>query len=76
MVATLIRSCGFCPSCAGGAPVFCEEVFPLDRQSPLTARDGESIVHGMRIGAFAEHVVVHHSQVARSPPICRSTSPR
>jgi Zn-dependent alcohol dehydrogenase len=67
VVATLIRSCGFCPSCSGGAPVFCEEVFPLDRQSPLTAKNGESIVHGMRIGAFAEHVVVHHSQVASIP---------
>ena len=30
VVATLIRSCGGCPSCAGGAPVLCEEVFPLD----------------------------------------------
>jgi Zn-dependent alcohol dehydrogenase len=67
VVATLIRSCGFCPSCSGGAPVFCEEVFPLDRQSPLRGKDGESIVHGLRIGAFAEHVVVHHSQVAPVP---------
>jgi S-(hydroxymethyl)glutathione dehydrogenase / alcohol dehydrogenase len=67
VVATLIRSCGFCPSCSGGAPVFCEEVFDLDRVSPLKDRDGHSIVHGMRIGAFAEHVVVHHSQVAAVP---------
>ncbi len=67
VVATLIRSCGFCPSCSGGAPVFCEEVFPLDRQSPIRGRGGESITHGMRIGAFAEHVVVHHSQVAAIP---------
>jgi S-(hydroxymethyl)glutathione dehydrogenase/alcohol dehydrogenase len=67
VVATLIRSCGFCPSCSGGAPVFCEEVFPLDRQSPLTGKDGESLGHGMRIGAFAEHVVVHHSQVEIIP---------
>jgi Zn-dependent alcohol dehydrogenase len=67
VVATLIRSCGGCPSCAGGAPVFCEEVFPLDRVSPLKAANGESIVHGMRIGAFAEHVVVDQSQVAAIP---------
>jgi Zn-dependent alcohol dehydrogenase len=67
VVATLIRSCGGCPSCAGGAPVFCEEVFPLDRVSPLKSADGESIVHGMRIGAFAEHVVVDQSQVAAVP---------
>jgi S-(hydroxymethyl)glutathione dehydrogenase / alcohol dehydrogenase len=67
VVATLIRSCGFCPSCSGGSPVQCEEVFPLDRQSPIRGKGGESIVHGMRIGAFAEHVVVHHSQVAPVP---------
>jgi Zn-dependent alcohol dehydrogenase len=66
VVATLIRSCGFCPSCAGGSPVFCEEVFDLDRVSPITAQ-GESVVHGMRIGAFAEHVIVHHSQVEKIP---------
>ncbi len=67
VVATLIRSCGFCSFCAGGAPVACEEVFPLDRESPLKGKDGESLGHGMRIGAFAEHVVVHHSQVAAIP---------
>ena len=67
VVATLIRSCGFCPACSEGAPVFCEEVFPLDRQSPLTDHSGASIVHGMRIGAFAEHVVVDASQVALIP---------
>ena len=47
--------------------MFCEEVFDLDRESPLKDRDGATIVHGMRIGAFAEHVVVHHSQVAPIP---------
>jgi len=67
VVATLIRSCGGCPSCSSGAPVFCEEVFPLDRESPLKDRDGKSIVHGMRIAAFAEHVVVHQSQVCAVP---------
>ncbi len=67
VVATLIRSCGGCPSCSEGAPVFCEEVFPLDLKSPLTDADGRSIVHGMGIGAFAEHVVVDASQVAVVP---------
>jgi S-(hydroxymethyl)glutathione dehydrogenase / alcohol dehydrogenase len=67
VVATLIRSCGACPSCSEGAPVFCEEVFPLDRKSPLTDKDGVAIVHGMRTGAFADHVVVDASQVAVIP---------
>jgi S-(hydroxymethyl)glutathione dehydrogenase / alcohol dehydrogenase len=61
-VVTLIRSCGRCVSCAEGAQVFCEAVFPLDRKSPLTGQDGGAIVHGLRTGAFAEHVVVDASQ--------------
>ncbi len=67
VVATLIRSCGGCPACAGGAPVFCEEVFPLDLKSPLTDKSGKPIGHGMRIAAFAEQVVVDASQVAVLP---------
>jgi len=42
-------------------------VFPLDLKSPLTDREGAPVVHGMRIGAFAEHVVVDASQVAVIP---------
>ena len=67
VVATLIRSCGGCPSCVGGSAVQCEEVFPLSLKSPLTDRSGQSIVHGMGIGAFAEHVVVDQSQIAPVP---------
>ncbi len=62
VVATLIRNCGFCPACADGAPVFCEEVFPLDRQTPLHDSDGRPLVHGLRTGAFAEHMLVDASQ--------------
>ena len=67
VVATLIRSCGECSTCVVGQPVFCEEVFPLDRQTPLADGKGGPLVQGMRIGAFAEHVVVHHSQVVPVP---------
>ncbi len=67
VVVTLIRSCGHCLSCAEGAPVFCEEVFSLDKQSPLHGRDGEVLNHGMRTGAFAEHVVVEASQAVAIP---------
>ena len=62
VVATLIRNCGFCPACADGAPAFCEEVFPLDRQSPLHDSGGKPLVHGLRTGAFAEHMLVDASQ--------------
>ncbi|RBP12942.1 S-(hydroxymethyl)glutathione dehydrogenase/alcohol dehydrogenase/S-(hydroxymethyl)mycothiol dehydrogenase [Roseiarcus fermentans] len=67
VVVTLIRNCGFCPACAVGAPVFCEEVFPLDRQTPLTDRWGKPLVHGLRTGAFAERMVVDASQAVAIP---------
>lgn len=67
VVVTLIRSCGHCPSCAEGVPVFCETVFPLDRQSPLRSARGETLAHGMRTGAFAEYVVVDASQAVAIP---------
>lgn len=67
VVATLIRHCGFCPACVEGAPVFCEEVFPLDRLSPLRDAGGKPIVHGLRTGAFAEHMVVDQSQAVPIP---------
>jgi Zn-dependent alcohol dehydrogenase len=67
VVATLIRNCGFCPACAGGAPVFCEEVFPLDRQTPLHDASGKPLVHGLRTGAFAERMVVDASQAVEVP---------
>jgi S-(hydroxymethyl)glutathione dehydrogenase / alcohol dehydrogenase len=66
-VATLIRNCGFCPACAEGAPVFCEEVFPLDKATPLRDGEGKPIVQGLRTGAFAEHIVVDASQAVAIP---------
>jgi Zn-dependent alcohol dehydrogenase len=67
VVVTLIRWCGECQSCAKGLPVFCEEVFPLDRHTPLRDRTGAEVVHGLRTGAFAEEVVVDASQAVKIP---------
>ncbi len=67
VVATLIRNCGFCPACAEGVPVFCEEVFPLDRSTPLHDAGGKPLVHGLRTGAFAERMVVDQSQAVAIP---------
>jgi S-(hydroxymethyl)glutathione dehydrogenase/alcohol dehydrogenase len=67
VVVTLIRNCGFCPACADGAPVFCEEVFPLDRETPLHDGGGKPLVHGLRTGAFAERMVVDASQAVVIP---------
>ncbi len=67
VVATLIRNCGVCAACAEGAPVFCEEVFPLDRESPIRDASGKPLVHGLRAAAFAEHIVVDASQAVAIP---------
>lgn len=67
VVVTLIRSCGTCPHCAQGDQVICETRFPLDARSPLSAADGSPITHGLRTGAFAEHVVVDASQAVAIP---------
>ena len=64
VVATLIRNCGFCPACTEGAPVFCEEVFPLDRLSPLHDGKGKPIVHGLRTGGFRSE---EHTSELQSP---------
>ena len=74
VIATLIRNCGFCPACAEGAPVFCEEVFPLDKATPLSDGEGRPIVHGLRTGAFAEHIVVDASQAVAIPKDMRLDS--
>ena len=47
--------------------MFCEEVFPLDRLTPLHDGAGKPLVHGLRTGAFAEHIVVDQSQAVAIP---------
>ena len=52
---------------AEAARGFCEEVFPLDKQSPLHDGAGKPVVHGLETGAFAEHIVVDASQAVAIP---------
>ena len=61
VVVTLIRSCGKCRPCRRGRPVACQS--KPDTGSPLTDASGATIAHGLFCGAFAEQVVVHHSQI-------------
>jgi Zn-dependent alcohol dehydrogenase len=67
VVVTLIRSCGTCYYCSQGEPHICETQFPLDDKGPITVANGSPVKQGLRTGAFAEHVVVHHSQVVTIP---------
>ena len=67
VVVTLIRSCGRCPQCTRGNLVFCEDKYPADDQPRLTTREGEAVTAEMFCGAFADEVVVDHSQVVPIP---------
>lgn len=62
VVVTLIRSCGTCPSCAGGMPVACESDVST---SPITDESGAPVLQAMHTGGFAERVVVNQSQVVK-----------
>jgi Zn-dependent alcohol dehydrogenase len=64
----LRRSCGHCFFCTLGRPFNCETKFPLDHSTRLHDRHGAPLVQGLRMAAFAEYVVVEHSQVIKIPP--------
>ena len=65
VLATLLRSCGGCIACEQGVPSQCEGEF--DDSSRLLDGNGNSVTAGLKIGAFAEQVVVDHSQIAVIP---------
>ena len=67
VVVTLVRPCGECRACQRGHDVACTGEFPIASKSPLVAADGDRIPQGLNVGAFAEQVVVHRSQVVRLP---------
>ncbi|MEO1138224.1 MAG: zinc-binding dehydrogenase [Pseudomonadota bacterium] len=66
VVVTLIRACGQCPSCGAGRPTGCETPYDGDN-GPLKTAAGGKLHQAMACGAFAEDVVVHHSQVVKIP---------
>lgn len=65
VIATLIRACGVCPSCACGRPSICS----TPDRAPAALRDanGHPLPQPMKIGAFAERVLVDQTQVAPVP---------
>ena len=66
VVVTLIRSCGTCPSCAGGKPTICETPYS-GLKGPLQTADGGPLDQSMACGAFAEKVVVDQRQIVKIP---------
>ena len=66
VVVTLIRACGHCSNCSGGAPTICET--PVDGvEGPIKTADGSPLMQAMACWAFAEKVVVAQSQVVKIP---------
>lgn len=63
VVVTLIRHCGACPCCDRGYYGSCE-THARTNTSPLS-KGGERVAQGLKTAAFAEEVVVHHSQIVR-----------
>lgn len=66
VIVTLIKACGSCPCCEAGLASSCDRRHD-EVPSPITDESGESIVQGIRCGAFAEAVTVHESQVFKVP---------
>ncbi|SPH20466.1 S-(hydroxymethyl)mycothiol dehydrogenase [Ascidiaceihabitans donghaensis] len=74
VVVTLIRACGTCPSCAGGAPTNCETPYDGDH-GPIQTVEGGKLHQAMATGGFAEKVVVDQRQVVKiSPDIPKDTA--
>lgn len=67
VVVTLIRYCGECAQCRRGNEVFCETRFEADKTKRLSDSGGEDVHAEMNCGAFAEEVIVDHSQVVTIP---------
>ena len=66
VVVTLIRACGHCSNCSGGAPTICET--PVDGvEGPIKTAEGAPLMQAMACGAFAEKVVVAQAQVVKIP---------
>lgn len=62
VLVTLIRACGQCPTCATGQPAYCNGNAPRD--AVLTDDTGAPVYKAMETGAFAQRVIVDHSQIA------------
>ena len=66
VVVTMIRACGQCQPCQTGRPVYCASPHDGDH-GPISMPGGGILHQGLNCGAFAERVVVDHSQVVRLP---------
>ena len=62
VLVSLLRSCGRCERCEAGSPAQCTAEFAIDSAPRLTDGEGRPVRAGLRVGGFAESVVVDVSQ--------------
>lgn len=71
VVGSLVRACGRCGVCAGGAPYRCPNRAELVRgpgEPPrLRRQDGSPVASGLGTAAFAELALVHENQLVPVP---------
>ena len=67
VLVSLLRSCGRCACCEAGVPTQCGAEYSIDSAPRLTDAAGRPVRAGLRVGGFAESVVVDSSQVVRIP---------
>jgi Zn-dependent alcohol dehydrogenase len=66
VVVCSVRTCGSCYYCVAGASQCCTHDFP-DNTDKFVSQDGEDILIGLRMGGFAEAMIVDQSQIAIVP---------
>jgi len=67
VVLSLLASCRRCYQCVSGRPHLCEARWPLNRESRLRNKRGQSLTHMTRTASFAEYAIVDESQLAPVP---------
>ena len=67
VLVSLLRSCGRCAYCEAGSPAQCVAAFAIDASPRLSDGQGRPVRAGLRVGGFAESVVVDVSQAVKIP---------
>ena len=67
VLVSLLRSCGHCEYCEAGSPAQCTAEYAIDSAPRLADEHGKPVRAGLRVGGFAESVVVDVSQVVTLP---------
>ncbi|MFC1942760.1 Zn-dependent alcohol dehydrogenase [Chloroflexota bacterium] len=67
VVVSLVASCGKCLYCVTGRPHMCEAKWPIDADSRIRDKQGNTIRKMAKVGGFAEYVIVTESQLVRVP---------